>query len=73
MSLIRVNFIIVLLLFFLGLIQDVLWPFLFQWMGLLLIADLILVRLKVVKESKAKETLSKLQSLNAENQYGGEA
>jgi|SaaInlStandDraft_5_1057022.scaffolds.fasta_scaffold397778_2 hypothetical protein len=73
MSLIRVNFIIVLMLFFLGLIQDVLWPFLFQWMGLLLIADLILVRLKVVKESKAKETLSKLQSLNAENQYGGEA
>ena len=72
MSLLRINFIIVLMLFFLGLVQAVLWPFVFQWLGLLLIADLILVRLKVLKERKADEAMSKYEALNVENQYGGE-
>jgi len=60
------------MLFFLGLVQAVLWPFVFQWLGLLLIADLILVRLKVLKERKADEAMSKYEALNVENQYGGE-
>ena len=72
MSLLRINFIIVLMLFFLGLIQAVLWPFVFQWLFLLLIADLILVRLKVLKERKAEEGMRIYGSLNIENQYGGE-
>ena len=72
MSLLRINFIIVLMLFFLGLIQAVLWSFVFQWLGLLLIADLILVRLKVLKERKEEEGMRIYGSLNIENQYGGE-
>ena len=60
------------MLFFLGLVQAVLWPFVFQWLGLLLIADLILVRLKVLKERKADEAMSKYEALNVENQYGEE-
>ena len=72
MSLLRINFMIVLMLFFLGLLQGELVPFVFQWLFLLLISDLILVRLKVLKERKAEETMSKYESLNAENQYGGE-
>ena len=72
MSLLRINFLIVLMLFFLGLVQAVLWPFVFQWLGLLLIADLILVRLKVLKERKADEAMSKYEALNVENQYGEE-
>ena len=68
MSLLRINFIIVLMLFFLGLIQAVLWSFVFQWLGLLLIADLILVRLKVLKQrktDKAEEEIAKNQEFDS--------
>ena len=73
MSLLRINFIIVLMLFFLGLVQAVLWPLLFQWLGLLLIADLILVRLKENRERKAEGILKNYEALDVKHQYGGEA
>jgi hypothetical protein len=72
MSLLRVNFLIVLMLLIIGLTSDQLTSYMLLWLLFLLIADLILVRLKVRKDRKAEEVMRKYEPLNVENQYGGE-